>query len=474
MAKLKILVLILFAVFSIAAFQPSTSELIQITILYTNDEHGWMESNDDGGGAAEMLGLWQTLPGFGERTLILSGGDMWTGPDVSTWHEGESMVEVMNAMGYSAAAVGNHEFDFGADVLTLRAQESSFPFLSSNLIDRETGNIPEFVQPYTMMEFNGINIGIIGLSLIETPTVAHPRHVSQFEFLPYTAALNAAVPELKAQGAELLLVISHVCLNALGALVSLAAELEIAMLGGGHCNEFSATVDEGVAVISGGSSLRSYAQVELSLDAETHQLMDIETSTHLNIGNAPDPQVAEIVSRWRTLTDEALSEVIGYTENGLPHRSNVLMNLLTDAWLVAFPSADVAMTNVGGFRQEIPAGPITRGDILGVLPFDNNIVEVTLTGEQLIDNIRCCGPTVGGITTIGPARFPDGTRIEDELVYNVLVTDFMFEGGSGFRFPQDQGVDTNINWRVPLIDLLLTLNTTPENPLENHLDPTPR
>jgi 2',3'-cyclic-nucleotide 2'-phosphodiesterase (5'-nucleotidase family) len=108
----------------------------RLTILYTNDEHGWLaaQKNLDGssvGGAAEMLGRWREQEGYTPDGpfLVLSGGDMWTGPAISSWFNGDSAAEVMDLMGYQAAAAGNHEFDFGLDVLRRPAKNAGFPFL---------------------------------------------------------------------------------------------------------------------------------------------------------------------------------------------------------------------------------------------------------------------------------------------------------------------------------------------------------
>jgi len=108
---------------------------ISITLLYTNDEHGWMEAFEDYGGAAGMAYLWNNNENYTEdgNFLILSGGDMWTGPALSTCFEGESMTSVMNAMNYDAAAVGNHEFDFGIGGIAERAEQAHFPFLAANI-----------------------------------------------------------------------------------------------------------------------------------------------------------------------------------------------------------------------------------------------------------------------------------------------------------------------------------------------------
>ena len=123
--------------------EPTADVQRRLTVFYTNDEHGWMEGMEAGRGAANLLGLWREA-GYEESGpyLVVSGGDMWTGPAISTWFEGESMAEVLNAMDYSAAAVGNHEFDFGLEALRARAFESEFPFLSAN-VRNEEGQTPQ-------------------------------------------------------------------------------------------------------------------------------------------------------------------------------------------------------------------------------------------------------------------------------------------------------------------------------------------
>jgi 2',3'-cyclic-nucleotide 2'-phosphodiesterase (5'-nucleotidase family) len=96
-------------------------------VLYTNDEHGWMEGMGEDNGAANLMQLWRDREGYeptAEHFILLSGGDNWTGPAISTWNQGESMVELMNTMGYEASAVGNHEFDFGLDAIRQRSAEA--------------------------------------------------------------------------------------------------------------------------------------------------------------------------------------------------------------------------------------------------------------------------------------------------------------------------------------------------------------
>ena len=109
-----------------------TNVVRHLIVLYTNDEHGWMDSYEGAGGAAGMMDLWERREGYAPddpRFLVLSGGDMWTGPALSTALKGESMTDVMSAMGYRAAAIGNHDFDFGVENILARADQAAFPFL---------------------------------------------------------------------------------------------------------------------------------------------------------------------------------------------------------------------------------------------------------------------------------------------------------------------------------------------------------
>ncbi|MBT8395898.1 MAG: hypothetical protein KJN92_02980, partial [Gemmatimonadetes bacterium] len=142
-----------------------------LTVLYTNDEHGWLEEGSGTDGPAKLMGLWRNAEGYRESGdfLILSGGDNWTGPAISTWFQGESTVDVMNVMGYSATAIGNHEFDFTVDGLRARASQATFPFLAANIRLKGTNTSPDFATPYVIRNVNGIRVGLVGLASQSTP-----------------------------------------------------------------------------------------------------------------------------------------------------------------------------------------------------------------------------------------------------------------------------------------------------------------
>ena len=151
-----------------------------------------------------------------------------------------------------------------------------------------------------------------------------------------------------------------------------------------------------------------------------------------------------------------------------------MFNMVTDSWLFTYPSADVSITNKGGIRQPIFAGDIDLATIIGVLPFENTIVEVELTGSQLINCIR--GDLVyGGMTTIGGYQFLDGTPIHQDSIYQVLTTDYLYSR-TDHKFQQydSEPYNTSIHYRQPTIDWIKSLNTSVSNPLDQYLDHTAR
>jgi len=448
-----------------------------LTILYTNDEHGWISETSEAEGAAKLMGLWRDEEGYSENSsyIILSGGDNWTGQAISTWFQGESTVETMNAMGYSAAAIGNHEFDFEVSGLRERVAQADFPYLSTNIRLKSDGSIPDFAQPYVITEVNGILVGIVGLTTTSTSYTTFPTYVEDYNFVSYEGALEEWVPQVWAEGVEIVLCIAHICHSEMRDLLSLAEELEITMIGGGHCNELVSEIrgNGRVALIEGGWGMRHYARLDIWYNDEDLLVTDLEAMTNGNLGGTPDPVVESIVSSWEAATDEALGEVIGYLDNLIPRYSAEMHNLVTDSWLYSYPRADIAFTNTGGIRQSLETGDITKGDILGVLPFNNNIMELQLTGQQVINSLE--DHAVAGMTTTGGYRHADGTALKLDSVYSVLTTDYLYVQENNSLSTYDPNpYYTDMNYHQPTVNYILSLNTSTSNPLDHYLDYTSR
>jgi len=473
---------------------PTLSDTVRtVTIFYTSDEHGYLEPIEKGsdtlGGAANLLATLRQR-GYdpdGSDTLLLSGGDMWTGPAISTWFQGVSTVQVFNQMGYDAAAVGNHDFDFGQEVLLTNADAAEFPFLTANVTLAGTGDPPEFAQPYVIREVNGMPVAIVGLTTTRTPHIVMPAYVEGLAFGEYADALRRVVPQARAEGAELVVVMAHVCPDALRALAPVATELSIPLLAGGHCHTLENFEQDGIRIIGAGAHWQAFAQVNITLDTATGEVMStqaelvpVEYVTAAGNPVTPDAGIESLVAEWKAQVDEALGAGIGYTESGI-EIGWPMYNLLVDAWLWYYPEADLAIDNLGSYREDIPPGEITRAGIVATWPFENTLVDVQLTGEQVMDNLLCCGGAVAGFTyhRAGAriiAELDDGSPLDPQATYHVLVNNFMYTGGDGYLFEvQDpNGYDTGIHWREPVIEWILVQQTSPERPLETLLDDTRR
>jgi 5'-nucleotidase / UDP-sugar diphosphatase len=471
-----ILILILFSCKVKNILPPDDNHIFnRIIILYTNDEHGWMEATDTHGGAAGMMGLWKSNEGYTEDShfLILSGGDTWTGPAVSTWTRGESMIEVMKAMDYDAAAIGNHEFDFGIATLNQRITQADFPFLSANIREKGTGAVPSFVIPYIVEPINGIRVGLIGLTTTSTPLSTFPDHVEDLDFISYDDALREMVPQVIGDGAELLIVVGHICYAEMLELLPTATDLGIDVIGGGHCHQLFAENRDGVAFVQAGSNMMYYAKIDISFDTNTDTVRSMSLSTHENSGAAPDTEVEAVVSYWQNEVNQTLSRVIGYAAQEIPPDSPAMFNMITDSMLFSFPSSEISLINVGAIRQSIPAGDITLGTIVSVLPFEDYLFEVELTGAQLVECISDL--VMGGMTTIGGYQLSDGTPIDPGTTYKVLTLDYLYSRTDYcFQYYDVDPYHTSLHYRQPVIDWITSLNTSAANPLDNYLDYTTR
>ncbi len=453
--------------------ESTNDSLINITILYTNDEHGWFEDIGEYDGAAGLSGLWKDIDDYDSSYLILSGGDMWTGAAASTWFQGESMVDVMNEMEYDASAIGNHEFDFTVSVLNQRLNELEFPLLAANIEEKTTGNIPSFAQPYIIETIDGVKIGILGLASITTPWSTSPVNVADYNFTSYTDAINTYAPQAISEGADVLILISHLCEYEMEEIADVARANGIIVIGGGHCHQVVAKEYNEVVLIQAGDYMKGYIKLDFNYNVTKNRAQDFVFDYFKNDQNIIDSDVKDVVDYWMNETDLVLSEVIGYASDDILKSSVEMYNLVTDSWFYTFPDADITITNAGGIRQDIFAGDITMGTIVGLLPFENSILELELTGAQVKNVIN--GLIFGGMTVVGGYYLSDGSPIEDQQTYTVLTTDYLYSlTSSNFSSYDPNPYNTSVHYRQPLIDWLESINTSSGDPLENYLDYTSR
>ena len=461
----------------------SDAGVVHLAVINTSDEHGYIVGESSGGfvygGAGTALAAW-IQAGMDPRdpsanVILLSGGDNWTGPAVSTWFAGESTVEVMNAMGYACSTVGNHEFDFGQQALSHRLKEASFPYLGANVYREGTTKTWPLVTPYEMLDVGGVKVGIVGLALMETPLVTSVRNLSGIEFGDYEIALREWVPVVRGRGADIVIVQSHICPDDLVVLARKVADLDIDLFTGGHCHQSRATKAGGALVLSGTAHWRDYGLVEISFDLAAddvvsmhHRIVDV---MYRDTGVPTVPSdVQSIIDKWNARAELVLGDVIGYTATGFGKESPQLQSMLVDSWLWAWDGAHIAISNTGGYREGIEPGDITVGDLVGVLPFENELYELEVQGADLAKAVdRMGGSIVYSGIRLEKGRYvlADGSPLSPDAPYRLLTTDYMYHNEKyPFGGLDPEPYETSIHWRQPVIDWIRAQHSSAESPLE--------
>ncbi|MBI1946451.1 MAG: bifunctional metallophosphatase/5'-nucleotidase [Deltaproteobacteria bacterium] len=464
-------------------------------LLITTDEHGWLqplvdeERKETQGGVLALFDRLSRVEGYAPGPdalargyLLLSTGDMWTGPYESTLLEGAPMVAAMNRMGYSAAAVGNHDFDFGVQKLGKNGAAARYPLLAANLVEVATGELPAWARPFTIVEAGGVAIGVVGLTNVDTPVTSDPRHLTGLSFLPYAETLDAWIPRARAAGAQEIVVLIHDELALADQLLPVLRKHRVRAASFGHHHQAGARIDDAgtaaldddVAVCNAGAYLRSYCVIELTLEAGALTKRSAAVKQVRGTVGAPlpsaDAALAAIVADAEKHAERIGGEVL--VESKRPLRRGPrgeLGQLVVDSWLAALPWTQVAITNAGGIRQDLAAGPVRVRDVASVLPFNNFLLVVELTGaelkqalaneESVVAGVRYRFKDADGMRRVTSLAFIDGKPIADGDTVRVVINDFMYRGGDRYTFASwdEEPEETAIDWREPVLRRLRAL-----------------
>ncbi|MBI4814648.1 MAG: bifunctional metallophosphatase/5'-nucleotidase [Deltaproteobacteria bacterium] len=463
---------------------PPQSTILKVVAL--SDFHGWLLPTEPKdypkyqGGIANIGGLWSEVEKLDpNHSLILDNGDMWTGPTESTVLRGEPVIAAYNALGMAAANVANHEFDFGIEVLKARIQQAKFPFLGANIVEAGTDNAPPWVKPYTIVERGGFKVAVIGLSYVGTPFTTLAKNVAGLAWKPYAETLPRVVKEVKEKGAEVIVVLFHDTLAVVSETLTALPRLGVHAVVAGQNHRIEGGDVGGVKVVNPGMKGWHYVRFDIEVDNASRtvksvdaQVIDVTGDTGKPVA-PPRADLLAIVEEARQKSKALTGEVLGAIEKPLPIGSfsdSPLGHMVTDAWLAAFPNADLAICNYGGLRQPLAKGNVTLGDLLGVLPWENNLFIVKLTGKQLKDQLVIDGPVVSGITwkyrekagvrEVVAVVDKNGKPIDDAASYRIVINDFMYGdatgGGDKFTFRDFDAApeDTGLSIREPVIRVL--------------------
>lgn len=464
-------------------------DLIALDILSVNDFHGALLEDGKNPGASK-LGKWlqDEEAKNPDGTLVLSAGDMSQGSIDSNLLYGKTVIEIMNQIGFDAMAVGNHEFDWGLDKLQEQAAASRFPILTANITDKQSGGNLAGTKPWVIVEKKGVKIGIIGLSTKEIVTKVNPKVISAYNVNEPVVTVNRLVPELKKQGAQIILVLGHLGgypdkdnTDITGEVTELANGITgVNALLTGHTHQKMAGYINGIPVVQAYYNGRAAGKVALKYSPQAKKVVSA-VPTVINLptpGLTEDAAIKAVINADQKEIAAVKNEVIGKAVGDLWHQKEQVSVL--GQWVADImrrqTNADFAFQNGGGLRTDIPAGDVSVGKLWEVIPFDNTLIQMDLQGSQVLSILQhgINNPNIGSIQysgmkvvydlnskSITGVTLPDGSMLNPEKTYRVVTNDFMAEGGDGysmFREGKNTG-DTHLLVRDLLIEAVKKIKT---------------
>jgi len=496
---------------SVLAFSASAAMAdYTLTVLHTNDFHARFEpiskydsgcsaeDNTEGkcfGGSARLVTAVAEARARSNNSILVDGGDQFQGTLFYTYYKGAMAAEFMNRLGYDAMTVGNHEFDDGPEVLRGFMDTINFPILMSNADVSGEATLAGELAKSTVIERGGEKIGLIGLTPLDTGDLSSPG--ANVIFTDPADAVAGEVARLEEMGINKIIVLSH---SGYGVdLVVAAANPSVDIIVGGHTNTYLSnesdraegpypTMVGTTAIVSAYAYGKFLGELNVTFD-DSGVITEATGEPIIMDGGVNEDEAA--VARIAELAvplDEIRNSVVAQTTEAIDgDRSNCrarecqMGNLVADAMLdrVADQGVTIAIQNGGGLRASIDAGPVTMGEVLTVLPFQNTLATFQMTGANVIATLE------NGVSQVeeGAGRFPqvagirfewdaaaepgsrivevtlaDGSAIDPEAVYGVVTNNFMRSGGDGYSVMETEGMnayDYGPGLEIVVVDYML-------------------
>lgn len=421
-----------------AAAAPTPQGSVTLSVVGTSDFHGHVERIGLLGGYVQNLR--RAREAEGGAVLLVDGGDLFQGTLASNLAEGAPVVRAFDVLGYHAATVGNHEFDYGPvgpaatpqsemddprGALLARAAEAEFSMLAANLLVAATGEPIDWenIAPTQLVEAAGVRVGIVGITTLSTLHTTISANVHDLAIAPLAASVASRGRALREAGADVVIVVAHAggeCTefddpDDLSSCDDEAEIFEVAralptglvdVIVAGHTHKAIAHRVAGIAILQSHAYGRAFGRVDLTFDIDARRVSEVRIHPPREICHEPratvedcqpgdyegapvieDPRVVAAVAPdvARAETVRARSLGVQFPE-GLPRGydfESPLGNLLADLMREARPEADVALLNGGGVRADFPAGELTYGSFYETFPFDNRFATVRMPAGEL-------------------------------------------------------------------------------------------
>ena len=437
----------------------------KISIVHVNDTHGRVEENEKNGelGFAKLKTFYDNK-NVNNNALLLNAGDVVHGTTFATISRGESVIDVMNKMGFDAMVAGNHDFNYGYEQLIALNNRANLPILAANVID-DNSQYP-IIDSDKIVDLNGVKVGIFGLATDETKTKSAPANTEGLTFVNSEETAKAEVDKLKNQGADIIVCLSHLGVDKESQTTSesIASKVDgIDVIIDGHSHTKLENGEfVGESLIAQTESYGHYiGEVSIELDKDNKiisknaKLNPYNKTRYLNANKSVKEEIKKVTDK----NDLVLKEKVGQTNIKLEgSREKVrseetnLGNFIADAML-KITGADLAITNGGSIRDSIDEGEITKEDVLNVFPFTNYAVTIKVPGSVirralehgLADTPNTAGkfPQTSGMNIKYDTSKSAGNKIveitingeplDDNKKYTLATNDFLSTGGDGYE-----------------------------------------
>ena len=452
--------------------EAAMNDTTEIVIFHTNDMHARVSNVDDNGqsiGLAEISAAVKAAKSKNPNTLWLDAGDTFHGMPRINISRGKNMVELLNVSSLDAMSPGNHDYNYGAEQLQKLAKQLKATVLSANTVKRGTNK--NVFKPYKIYKMsNGIKVGVFGLTTPETAYKSNPKNTERIEFLNPVEQAQKMIKTLRPK-CDVIIAVMHMGVDASSEFTSerIANEAPgIDLIVDGHSHTAfpeGLTIGDTLIVQTG---WHEYRLGRVKIDIQNHKIVEksaelLEADEVKKIAPIPDIEVNQTLAAIEEQNEKLLSEVVAQSDRKLSserllvrrHEAE-LGNLCADSlrWRTG---ADIAVINGGGLRNDLPAGDVTRGDIMSIFPFGNTVQVVEIQGktirEMLEHSVFAYPASFGGFLDISGMTFsfdptqPVGSKVSDIYVngkpldegklYNIASNDFLFVGGDDYEMLKD-------------------------------------
>ena len=397
---------LLFQGISVVPAQQATECNVRVTLLQVNDVYQFSPVDlGTKGGLGRVLTLRKSIQQESPNTLFLLAGDTISPSVESITYKGAQMIEAWNTIGLDYATFGNHEFDFGPDVLKQRMKESKFGWIAANVVEKQTGKPFGGAASYVIREFNGVKVGLFGLVLPETKTTSRPG--ADVDFLNPCDTAKAMVKELHSRGAKVVVALTHLSMRE-DKEVARCSDVDVII--GGHEHSLLESSAGGAPIFKMTADARELGRIDLNIDKVSGELSSIDWKVIPVTSETPEDTLFSSVYRKYAGLLAELARPVGRSNVALDGRSaenrtheTNLGNLVADSFRRVAVS-DVAIVNGGSIRVDelIRPGRLTMRDVLSVLPFKNKLIKIEVTGALLREALE------HGVSRVAPNAEPGG------------------------------------------------------------------